>query len=104
MSIERVKQVLDYVEQRYYEPHNLSGTSRMAYLSQRQFTNLCRKLKGKSFIEYVNTIRVQKAKELLVNTDMPVSAVAFEVGFEEISTFYRAFRKYYRRPPLSFRS
>jgi AraC-like DNA-binding protein/mannose-6-phosphate isomerase-like protein (cupin superfamily) len=103
-SPERVKKVLEYVTERYYEPHALSATAKMAYLSQRQFTNLCRKLTGKSFIEYVNNIRAQKAKELLIDTDMPVSAVAFEVGFEDVSTFYRAFKKYFRRPPLSFRS
>lgn len=102
-SIERTEKVLGYIAERYYEPLNLSVAARMAHLSQRQFTNLCRKITNKSFIEYVNTSRLKKAKELLVNTDMPVSAIAFEVGFEEISTFYRAFRKYYKRPPLTFR-
>lgn len=103
-STERVEKVLEYIAERHYEPHSLSAAARMAHLSQRQFTNLCRRLTNKSFVEYVNTTRLEKAKELLVNTDMPVSAIAFEIGFEEISTFYRAFRKYYKQPPLSFRA
>lgn len=103
-SIERVQKVLEYIAGCYYESHNLSAAAKMAHLSQRQFTNLCRKLTNKSFVEYVNTIRVQKAKELLIDTDMPVSAIAFEVGFEEVSTFYRAFKKYYKTPPLTFRT
>ena len=103
-SISRVERVLEYIAERYYEPHSLSEAAGMAHLSQRQFTNLCRKLTNKSFVEYVNTTRLQKAKELLVNSDVPVSAVAFEVGFEEMSTFYRAFNKYYKVPPLSFRA
>lgn len=103
-STERTEKVLGYIAERYYEPQSLSVAARMAHISQRQFTNLCRKLTKKSFTEYVNTTRLKKAKKLLVNTDMPVSAIAFEVGFEEISTFYRAFRKYYKRPPLTFRA
>ena len=98
-----MEKVLEYIAERHYELYSLSAAARMAHLSQRQFTNLCRRLTNKSFVEYVNTTRLEKAKELLVNTDMPVSAIAFEIGFEEISTFYRAFRKYYKRPPLNFR-
>jgi AraC-like DNA-binding protein/mannose-6-phosphate isomerase-like protein (cupin superfamily) len=103
-SIERAEKVLEYVADRYYELHSLSEAARMAHLSQRQFANLCRKLTGKSFVEYVNRKRVEKAKELVVGTKMPVSAIAFEVGFEDVSTFYRAFKKYHKAPPLSFRT
>ena len=87
-SIGWVKKVMGYIAEKYYEPQSLSVAARMAHLSKRQFANLCRKETGKSFVEYVNTTRLKKARELLVNTDMPVSAIAFEVGFEEISTFY----------------
>jgi len=102
-STERVKDVLSYIAERYYEPPRLAEAAKMAHLSQRQFSSLCRLVTGKRFTEYVNTLRVERAKELLINTDMPVSAIAFEVGFEDMSTFYRAFKKYYRKPPLSFR-
>jgi len=102
-STERVRRVLKSVKQTHYEPHRLSSAARMACLSQRQFTNLCRKVTGRSFVEYVNEIRLAKAHKLLTDTDVPVSAIAFEVGFEDISTFYRAFRKSYKTAPLSLR-
>ena len=102
-STARVEKVLEYIAERCYEQQSLSAAARMAHISQRQFSNLCRKITNKSFVEYVNTTRLNKAKELLLNTEMPVSAIAFEVGFEEISTFYRAFAKHYKVPPLTFR-
>ena len=102
-SVKRVEKVLGYIAERYYEPQSLSAAARMAHLSQRQFTNLCRKITSQSFIEYVNTTRLKKAKKLLTETDIPVSAIAFEIGFEEVSTFYRAFKKIYKKPPLTFR-
>jgi len=102
-SSSRVKTVLDYVADVYYENHNLPEAAKAANLSQRQFTNICRKLKGKTFVQYLNSIRAEQAGELLKKTNMPVSAVAFEVGFEELSTFYRAFKKYQGVSPVSFR-
>ena len=102
-SKERVRQVLDYVAEQFYEPQSLSNAAKMAKLSQRQFSNICRKLTGRSFIQHVNRVRTQKAAELLKNTNMPVTAVAFGVGFEELSTFYRAFKRLNKTPPLAYR-
>lgn len=102
-SKQRVQTVLKHVDEIYYEPQSLSNAARMAGLSQRQFSNICRKLTGMSFIKYVNNLRIQRAGELLGRTDKPVTAVAFEVGFEELSTFYRAFKRIRRIPPLAFR-
>ena len=99
----RVKTVMRYVDETYYEPQSLSNAARMAKLSQRQFSNICRKLKGLSFIKYVNKLRIQKAEELIRGTNMPVTAIAFEVGFEELSTFYRGFKRLNKVPPLAYR-
>lgn len=103
-SSERVRAVLDYTAEHYQERNNVSEAARAAHLSQRHFANICRKLTGSSYVQFLNRLRVQKAKELLENTKMPVLAVAFEVGFEELSTFYRAFRKVHRANPLQFRT
>jgi len=99
----RVRAVLKYVTELYYEPQSLSNAAEMATLSQRQFSNICRKLTGRSFIQHVNMVRTQKAAELLKNTDMSVTAIAFGVGFEELSTFYRAFKRSNKTPPLAYR-
>jgi AraC-like DNA-binding protein len=102
-SNERVRDVLDYVRGRYYEQQSLAAAAKMAHLSQRQFANICRKLTSRTFVNFVNAVRCDRAKELLATTEMPVSAIAFETGFEELSTFYRAFRKHHAASPLSFR-
>jgi AraC-like DNA-binding protein len=102
-STQRAAEVLNYTKENYFDSHSLSSAAKIANLSQRQFTNICRKQTGKSFIQYLNSIRTQKAKQLLISTNMPVSAIAFEVGYEELSTFYRAFRKYQKTAPKSLR-
>jgi AraC-like DNA-binding protein len=99
----RVKNTLDFIAKNSFEQYDLSDAARMASVSQRQFTNLCRKVTDKSYKQYLNFIRCEKAKDLLERTDMPVSAIAFEIGFEDLSTFYRAFKRIYSRSPLVFR-
>jgi AraC-like DNA-binding protein/mannose-6-phosphate isomerase-like protein (cupin superfamily) len=102
-SHDRVLEILNYVQSHYYETFTLSDIASDAGLSCRQFANVCRQLKGQSFVQYLNAIRTQKATELLIKTSMSISAIAFEVGFEEISTFYRAFKKHQGQSPLSLR-
>jgi AraC-like DNA-binding protein len=103
-SFDRVQAALHYITENCHEQYSLSDGAKMANVSQRQFTNLCRKLNGKSFTQFLNAYRCTRAKALLEKTDMPVSAIAFEIGFEELSSFYRAFRKHQKCSPLKYRS
>jgi AraC-like DNA-binding protein len=103
-STQRVMAALDYITENCHEQYTLSDGAKMANVSQRQFTNLCRKLNGKSFVQFLNAYRCGRAGELLKNTDLSISAIAFEIGFEELSSFYRAFRKHKNCSPSRYRS
>jgi AraC-like DNA-binding protein/mannose-6-phosphate isomerase-like protein (cupin superfamily) len=102
-STERVKSVLDFISENCHEQYSLSDAARLAKVSCRQFTNLCRSLTGRSLIKFINLIRCRRAAELIRQTNMPISAVAFEVGYEDLSTFYRAFKKNYKSSPNKFK-
>lgn len=101
---ERVKAVLDFIAQNCHEQYGLADAARLGKVSQRQFTNLCRNLTGSSFIKFLNSTRCQKAAQLLKQTDKSVAAIAFEVGYEELSTFYRAFKRIYKSSPMQLRT
>ena len=58
---------------------------------------------GMTFQEYVSRFRLEKAGELLLATDLPVTRIAFEAGFQSISQFHRSFRKLYGMPPRAYR-
>ncbi len=102
-SRERARAVLDFIAQNCHEQYGLADAARLAKVSQRQFTNLCRNLTGESFIKFLNSIRCKNAAELLKQTNKPVAAIAFEVGYEELSTFYRAFKRIYKSSPMQFK-
>ena len=99
----RVQSSLDYISANSHEQFSLSDAAKMAKVSQRQFTNICRKLTAKSFVKFMNQHRCEKAKELIVNSEMSIASIAFEVGYEDLSTFYRAFKSIYETSPLEFR-
>lgn len=100
----RAKETLDRIAKNYFEPLSLPEAAKMAKLSQRQFSSMCKEITGKSFVQFVNAIRTEKAIELLTNTEATVAAIAFEVGYEELSTFYRAFKKRHKVSPLKLRA
>jgi AraC-like DNA-binding protein len=102
-SSERVKSVLDFISQNCHEQYGLADAARLGKVSQRQFTNICRELTDESFIKFLNAVRCKKAVELLKQTQMQVAAIAFETGYEDLSTFYRAFKKIYKTSPNRFR-
>lgn len=100
---EKTNEVLKYIADNLYEHHTFAGAAKMAGISQRQFTNLCRKLTGNSFNQHINKLRTHRAADLLNNSEMSVAAIAFEVGYEDLSTFYRAFKRFHNTSPLTFR-
>ena len=71
-------------------------------LSTSRFTHLFREVTGRSLHEYTLSIRMEKAKELLM-TDMPVREIANAVGFEDQNYFSRMFRKYTGTAPSKAR-
>ncbi len=59
---------------------------------------------GKSFLEYVDEMRMSKACTLLETTDLPVKEIALQCGYTSFNTFYKAFRRRYQTTPSSMRS
>jgi AraC-like DNA-binding protein len=99
----RVMAALEHISISSHEQFSLGDAARLAKVSQRQFTNICRKLTGTSFIKYLNRKRCEKARQLIVSTEMSVASIAFETGYEDISTFYRAFKSIYGTSPMKIK-
>lgn len=72
-------------------------------LSRSQIHRKLKRSTGASTSEYIRSIRLEKGKELLLDTSLPVSEVAFKVGFKDPSYFTRAFSRQFGLPPSAFR-
>jgi AraC-like DNA-binding protein len=69
-----------------------------------KLSHLINQQSGKGFPEYINSLRLEEARNLLRTSDLKVAAVAFECGFNSLSSFYTHFKKSEGMTPSEFRS
>lgn len=67
------------------------------------FCKMFKKATGLNFTDYLSRVRIEKAKNLLINPNLRVSEVAYEVGFGSLTHFNRSFHKIVGRSPSEYR-
>lgn len=68
------------------------------------FCKLFKKATGLTFTDYLSRVRIEKAKNLLLNPNLRVSEIAYEVGFQSLTHFNRMFRKLAGQSPTHYRA
>ena len=80
-------QVIDYIREHYTEDINRNTLSERFHFSPEYIGKMFRKDIGTSLNDYINSLRVEKAKHLLENTNTKVIDIALEVGFDTLPYF-----------------
>jgi AraC-like DNA-binding protein len=96
-------QLLDYLSNNYSTIFSCEELEEKFYFSIDYLTRRVKKHCGVTPWQYVQQLRVEKAKELLINSDYTMSFIASSVGYNDVSVFYKAFRKYTKVSPGSWR-
>ena len=99
-----IRRALDFIERHYAEPITLADAAREASYSRCHFSKVFKEQSGASFVSYLARVRVRHASRLLVRTSLPVTTVALEVGFNDLSHFERVFRAAHQLSPTKFRA
>ena len=71
--------------------------------SREQFRRVCLRELGRSPMQHLTSLRIERAQHLLTSTDDKVESIAHQVGFEDASVFSRAFKRWVGRSPKSYR-
>lgn len=100
---QRLNKVFLYVEKEFKEVVSLKKAASIIHLSESAFCKFFKRASGKTFSDYTNEIRIGYACQLLIETDKPVSEIAFETGFESLTYFNRVFLKKKKITPRSYR-
>jgi AraC-like DNA-binding protein len=100
VAITRAKQ---FIQEHQADEISLSDVARAVNTSTFYFCKLFKRTTGLNFTEYLSRVRVEKAKNLLLNPNLRVSEVAFEVGFQSLTHFNRVFRKIAGESPTDYR-
>lgn len=94
---------LEHIETHFFEASTIDDAAAQAGMSRRRFTQLFREATGTSWLEYVQQRRVAHARRLLDESTTPITSIAFECGFQDVSTFYRVFQRVVGCAPGQFR-
>lgn len=93
-----------YIQENLTEKINLKELASMCFLSVNRYTIVFKKLIGTTPHEYIIGLRLQKAIELLKNTDWTIGKVSSAIGYSDSLYFSRLFKKYYHVSPSEFRT
>ena len=99
---ELLDELLTYVTAHLQERITVSDTARSLHVSESTVTHLCSKRLGLSFYRYVTQQRLNRARQLMLESG-DLSTVAEKAGFCDYSAFFRAFKQEYGLPPSEYR-
>jgi len=98
-----IRRAKGYIAGHYRDPVGLDEIARTMHVSTFYFCKMFKKATGLTFTDYLGRIRVEKAKNLLLNPHLRVSEIAYTVGFQSLTHFNRVFRKLTGESPTDFR-
>ena len=103
-DLQQLATLLEYVESHYDEPITLNQASTIAKLDYHYFSRIFKEQTGKTFIEYLNFIRILNAQRMLCETDFSIATIATSVGIPNISYFNRIFKNQNGITPIQYRN
>lgn len=99
----QLKKVLEYIELYYSTPITLKDLANKMNLNQKYFTKIFNQMTGKSPIQYLNYYRIEMACDMLLTTDLSITDICLNCGFNDLSYFIKTFKKEKNISPKKFR-
>ena len=99
-----LRRAKDLVDRAYDQPLDVAALARQAHVSPAHFSRRFKQAFGESPHQYVLSRRVERAQELLRNTDLSVTDICLEVGFRSLGSFSSAFHRVAGMTPTAYRA
>lgn len=99
----RISRALEHIDNDISKDHSLKSLASISSLSVSQFKVLFAKHTRKTLGQYLLMLRMEKARALLANTDMPIMIVAENTGYTDQSAFTRRFQNYHGISPSGYK-
>jgi AraC-like DNA-binding protein len=100
----RMLRARDTMDRAFARPLDVPALAKVAHVSPAHFSRQFRATFGETPHRYLQRRRVERAMELLRETDRPVTEICFDVGFNSLGTFSRMFGEVVGEPPSSYRA
>jgi two-component system, response regulator YesN len=102
-SDEIIGNIKKYIQKNYSQEITLEKMSELFFINPSYCSHLFKEKTGENFADYINDVRINKAKDLLLNTDYKVYKIAKMLGYDNDKYFFRIFKKLTGSTPEGFR-
>ncbi len=92
-DLDRLRPVFDFIDRHYSDAIGVEDVASLVSMSRRTFTRFFKKVTGQTFVGFVNSLRIERARYLLASPDRTIAQVSQEVGFCNQSYFGVVFRR-----------
>lgn len=99
-----IRRAKEYIQEHQADNISLGQVARAVNTSTFYFCKMFKKYTGINFTDYLSRVRIEKSKNLLMNPNLRVSEIAFEVGFQSLTHFNRVFKKILGHSPTDYRA
>jgi AraC-like DNA-binding protein len=93
-----------FIQEHSAEELSLTKVAKAANISRNHLSEKFKQVTGTNFVEYIAWTRFEKACDLLRNSNLRISEIAFAVGFQSLSQFNRVFKKLSEESPTQYRT
>lgn len=102
-SQDKIEQVTQHISENFARDITLGEMARLVGMNDSAFSRFFAKATGNSFNRFVNRVRISKACELLSDSEIPITTICYETGFNNIANFNRRFRELKENTPREYR-
>jgi AraC-like DNA-binding protein len=102
-SINRLNKVHEYVLENFQKKIKIEEVAEKANMTSHAFCKYFKKSTKKTFMTFLNELRICHAKKILVESDYPISEICYASGFENMSYFNRKFKEIVEKTPKEYR-
>lgn len=103
-KIGQIRPAINYIDANYDKPMTLAEIARASHLSASRLAHVFKEQMGSTIFEYVTSVRIEQAKQLLLATNRSCTDICFEVGYNHQSYFTRTFKALVGMTPRQFKN
>ena len=98
-----VQRYIETLPSQFFDESTIDAAASQLGIRRRTFTKLFTELTGETWLNHIRRLAIEHAQRRLRQTDLPITSVAFECGFNDLSTFYRQFKHHCGTSPGKYR-
>jgi len=102
-KVTQIRPAINYIDANYDKPIGLADIAKASYMSVSRLAHVFKEQMGITLIDYLTSVRIERAKQLLLATTQNCTEICFEVGYNNQSYFTRTFKRLVGMTPRQFR-